>query len=145
MGLVEQKIAFMEQFKRERLDRLARACGIEADDVDKLQPYVQAASYVFACHSELLAGITVTPEILEAVRVTTLPVVDAFNDLSGEVSEISRQISLQSEQIETLISENNALLAVLAEKLGLHEQAEAALMRRLRIVTPKPDETPEAV
>jgi hypothetical protein len=138
MGLVEQKIAFMEQFKRERLDRLARACGIEADDVDKLEPYVQAASYVFACHSELLAGITVTPEILEAVRVTTLPVVDAFNDLSGEVSELSRRV-------ETLIEENNGLVILLAEKLGLHEQAEAALMRRLRIVTPTPDETPAAV
>jgi hypothetical protein len=138
MGLVEQNVAFIRQFKRERLDRLATACGISSDDVDKLESFVQAATYVFACRSELLAGVTVTPEILEAVRVTTLPVVDAFNDLSGEVSELSRRV-------ETLIEENNALVILLAEKLGLHEQAEAALMRRLRIVTPAPDETPEAV
>jgi hypothetical protein len=145
MGLVEQNVAFIRQFKRERLDRLARACGITSADVDKLEPFVQAATYVFACRSELLEGVTVTPEILEAVRVTTLPVVEAFNELSNNVSEISRQISLQSEQIETLISENNALLAVLAEKLGLHKEAEAAMLRRLRIVTPTSDETPEAV
>ena len=52
----------------------------------------KAAQIMDAVRPELLQGITITPELLELIRVVTVPIVEALNDLADQVAELQAQL-----------------------------------------------------